>query len=180
MPTQTIDTQTAHRHAKGCIAGAGHEGTCVTLAAADVVQATQDIWNCMLGLDLAPLAVEAAAIPEGLRGAVALRGTFAGDVVVQAPLKLAQRAAIIMLGAETVTPEEINDSLGEITNMVAGGVKGLLPGIVQLSLPRVSDSSAPKAGDGAEGADGEIVTSVCLLCEGQPLWIRVLRTGVSD
>ena len=49
---------------------------------------------------------------------------------------------------------------------------------LSLSVKRVEGQVLPHRS--AEGADGEIVTSVCLLCEGQPLWIRVLRTGVSD
>ena len=52
---------------------------------------------------------------------------------------LAKRVATTMLevSEDELSVEDVNDSIGEITNMTGGNIKGLFPPGCQLSLPSV-------------------------------------------
>jgi CheY-specific phosphatase CheX len=62
--------------------------------------------------------------------------------MVRCPLTLAYVLTTAMFqGDEEATLVEVRDALGELTNMVAGNVKALLPGPSTLSLPTVAFGS---------------------------------------
>jgi chemotaxis protein CheX len=88
-----------------------------------------------------PAAVEEA---HGIVGTVRLRGTWNGVVALACPMELARQAAAIMFAVEpgAITEEQARDALGELTNMVAGNLKSLLPGPTSLELPTVLEEPA--------------------------------------
>ena len=62
---------------------------------------------------------------------------------------------------DVVTDAEVVDALGELTNMIGGNVKSLLPAPSQLSLPMVSDSVWPTTVPGSvAGVPGRVHASV--------------------
>ena len=53
------------------------------------------------------------------------------------------RAAQVMfdLGDDPASLEDVQDALGELTNITAGHIKGLVPGTCQLALPSVVEGA---------------------------------------
>ena len=74
-----------------------------------------------------------------LTGCVNIVGAWEGQVVLQIPVELARRAAAKMLTVQDgeLVLEDIQDATGELSNMVGGNVKALLPQPSRLSLPSV-------------------------------------------
>jgi chemotaxis protein CheX len=70
---------------------------------------------------------------------VSVTGEWNGHVVVECSAKASEQAAAAMLSIEAtdVTPGDVADALGEIANVIGGGVKSLLPDPCALSLPHV-------------------------------------------
>jgi chemotaxis protein CheX len=77
---------------------------------------------------------------EGVAGSVQFAGPLSGVVYLLMPELLAQRIAERMLGTTDVGPNEVKDVVGELTNMVAGGLKNDLAGAgldSKLTIPTV-------------------------------------------
>jgi chemotaxis protein CheX len=105
----------------------------------EINQLVGDIWGSVLG-------IPATSGPETLRveeprltGFVHIQGDWEGTVTVDCPLPLATEAAAAMFGmaVDELSKDEIDDALGEITNMTGGGIKSMLTGSCKLSLPTV-------------------------------------------
>jgi CheY-specific phosphatase CheX len=111
------------------------------LALEDITRLTEDIWLSTVGLAVRPSEETVPGRLSGrtLDGIVNITGDYHGAVVVQCPLGLAARLARAMfdLGSGRPTLADMQDALGEITNMTGGNVKALLPGTCHLSLPAV-------------------------------------------
>jgi chemotaxis protein CheX len=117
----------------------------------DIVCLTQQIWHSMLQLPLQP--AECALAPNAetdglnkgqcLSACVQMTGAWTGAVRLDCSRRFARRtaAAFLGLGEMDVLREQMLDALGEVTNMVAGGVKPLLPRPCQISLPSVVDGN---------------------------------------
>ncbi|HWG95258.1 MAG TPA: chemotaxis protein CheX [Mycobacteriales bacterium] len=122
-----------------------------------VVAVAEEVWSSLLGEPLVPLLVpEQPGSPEDAgrtSGRVLIRGAWEGGVVLAGSARLARTVAAAMfdLPQEQLTDDEVRDAFGELTNMVGGGIKSLVPGPSTLSLPAVSDDA------GALGAPGREV-----------------------
>jgi chemotaxis protein CheX len=139
-----------------------------------IVGITQDVWSSFTGRP-----VEAAPREEALDGGdvavgrVEVTGGWRGWVLLACPTRLARAAAAAMFErpAETLTDDEVADALGELTNMIGGNVKSLLPGPSFLSMPEVTagPSSATRI------PDAVLVSQVELVCEGLRLAVSLWR-----
>jgi len=102
-----------------------------------------DIWSSMLGIDLQPGSADVAELSgeRTLTGCVQITGGWAGAVTIRCATAAAARFAAVMFGCEpeTLSDEEVRDALGELTNMLAGSVKGMFPEECQLGIPAVAD-----------------------------------------
>lgn len=108
-----------------------------------VVSIAQDVWESFLSLTLLPHPLgDTAPDVSGptLTGCVSVSGSWAGSVFVQCGAEQAREAAEAMFGAEPggLSDDEVSDAFGELTNMIGGNVKSLLPAPSQLSLPSVA------------------------------------------
>ncbi len=108
----------------------------------DISQLIESIWSSVLGLDVMRSDEEMGADWEQeakVIGCVQITGDWEGAVMLKCPTELARLAGAIMFGVEieSGTADEAEDALGELTNMIAGNLKSLLPGICYLSLPIV-------------------------------------------
>ena len=141
----------------------------------EIEQIVSSIWMSILDLPIASVPPEeGAALPAGARtltGCVQFTGDFEGATVVHTTAALARRLASVMFMAEedSLSLEEVQDALGEITNMIAGNIKPLLPGSSRISLPSV-----------VEGEDYTMIVpgskTVCRAvfeCTDQPLLVTV-------
>jgi chemotaxis protein CheX len=109
-------------------------------------------------------------------GRVQIVGAWDGAVMLVCPAPLACTLAQQMFRADSPpTVDEVRDALGELTNMIAGNVKALLPGPSQIVLPVVTVGSD----DHVNVLDNSAVTTVAFTCDGQPLLVTLLR-GSAD
>lgn len=91
----------------------------------------ETVFDTMLTLRATPLAESGDIQLEGSRitGTVGMAGeTVTGQVYLHLPAALGAQAAATMLGLapEELGETEVNDVMGEVTNMVAGGLKSWL------------------------------------------------------
>jgi CheY-specific phosphatase CheX len=78
---------------------------------------------------------------------VGLRGSVTGELVVRCSEAFARRAAAQMLGTEAESDEVAQDALSELSNVMAGNVKGTLLADCALTTPTVTTSpGASEAG----------------------------------
>ncbi len=141
------------------------------VAESEVCQVTEEVWNSVLGLGVRREDGGAAAAGQQVTGRIWISGAWEGAVVVCSSAYLARRATAILLQVEpdAATADDIRDAFGELTNIIGGNIKSLLPGPSQLSLPDVcEDPSAQAAPVPAAGIE------VVFDCEGQPLRVMVL------
>jgi len=98
-----------------------------------------DIWGSVLGIPATPAAPEVHVDEPRLTGFVHIHGDWEGTVTVDCPMPLATQAAAAMFAMEVdeLSKDEIDDALGEITNMTGGGIKSMMEGQCKLSLPTV-------------------------------------------
>lgn len=138
----------------------------------EIISLTQYIWGTTLNLDAVPLDGAGPVAGRTLDGVINITGAWAGALVLQVPEHMARRAASVMfeMGEAAATLEDMQDAVGELTNMTGGNVKALLEGQCQLSLPAV-----------VEGRDysirvpgGEAVTRVTFDVDGQPVVVSLL------
>jgi len=114
------------------------------VTANDVTSIAQDVWGSFLSMDLEPhpLGEQAPALTgRTTTGCVHVTGAWQGSVLLETGSDSAQAAAEAMFGADPggLSAEEVSDALGELTNMVGGNIKSLLPSPSTLSVPSVAE-----------------------------------------
>jgi len=143
----------------------------MTLVDDDIAEIVRDVWSSMLSLPVA-VAPRAAGRTTG-EVAAAIEVSGASDCVVSletSPVG-ARAIAAAMFGMEEgdVTDAEVSDAVGELTNVIGGNIKSLLPGPSRLSLPTVTlGSQAPQRDTGAAA-----LSEVTLASDGEPIVIAV-------
>jgi CheY-specific phosphatase CheX len=146
----------------------------VSVEAADIVSIATDVWETMLGLELNPEpdGIDELTAGPTFDGIVTIAGDWHGAVVVQVSRTLALRIARILFGGgdSMPTPEDMQDAVGEITNMTGGNIKGLLPGDCHLSLPTVVEGSDYRL----RTPGAEVVRQVAFTCGGQAAVVRMI------
>jgi chemotaxis protein CheX len=109
-----------------------------------LVQAAQDVFDTMVFMKLEPI-TERHQIWTGdiLLGTITFHGAAEGCLGLCCPKEAAEAITQSMLGmapGEALEREDIQDALGEVTNMVMGNLKTLLADILgdlQISVPTV-------------------------------------------
>lgn len=102
----------------------------------DLERIVSDVWRDVLAAE----AVGADDPPPGeLTGTIQITGAFRGAVILSVPRAVAAAAAAAMFAMDpaAVGEAEERDAIGELTNMVGGHVKAMVPGPSQLALPAV-------------------------------------------
>jgi chemotaxis protein CheX len=116
----------------------------MNIGASEIGQYVESIWDAVLGLGVRPGGTEMPGPrSDYLTGCVQITGAWEGAVTLDCPTALARQAAGILFGeqpAETTT-EQVHDVVGELTNMIGGNLKALLPSPCYLCLPAVADGS---------------------------------------
>ncbi len=112
-----------------------------------------------------------------LRGTAVVRSCVpvsdSEEVVLEASASAASVLTARMLGAESVTEEEVVDALGEIVNIVGGTMKDVVSQVGQLGLPVVQ---------WLEGADLDTSygrAEVGCVMDGEPVRVRLAGRGTS-
>lgn len=144
----------------------------------DICQLASTIWETMVALPIEPARDESTA--QASRSTVAcvqITGAWNGAVMLECPEAVSRHAAATMFSCSPgqVTPADMQDAVAELTNMLAGNLKGLMPEGCFLSMPSV-----------VEGADystrlpgSRVIHRVGMSCTGNRVTITVLeRTKV--
>jgi len=123
----------------------GADASAVT--AEQITEIAQEVWESFLGLTLLPhpLGSDAPTITgRHMTGCVAVSGEWNGSVFLACDGELAAAAAEAMFAADpgSLSADEVSDALGELTNMVGGNIKSLLPAPSRLSVPTTSVGQA--------------------------------------
>ena len=100
---------------------------------------TSDVCTSMLGLQIQPLPAPPRPAEAYLIGTIRILGDTCAGLEVIATADLAKHIASVMFDtpATDLANDEVFDAIGEVANIIGGGVKGLAEGETQLSLPCV-------------------------------------------
>jgi chemotaxis protein CheX len=117
------------------------------VAADQITAIAQEVWESFLSMSLLPHPLGPDAPPPAgvtLTGCVHVSGEWNGSVFLQCDLAVAAAAAEAMFAADpgTLSPDEVSDALGELTNMVGGNIKSLLPAPSTLSVPSIAQGES--------------------------------------
>jgi chemotaxis protein CheX len=110
-----------------------------------IFEIVTSIWDSMLRLPVEPAPGPASASGEKLSEKVStcihIAGAWQGTIVLHLDVEFGARVAGAFIGGEPAEalPADVRDALGELTNMIGGNVKALMPGDNYLSLPTVID-----------------------------------------
>lgn len=143
----------------------------MSLGLNELQQITLDVWELFLGVR--PDEVPYSPLGAGtLAARVKIMDAWEGTVVLRMRPSLARRVgeAMFAKAAVMLSDEEVNDALGEVGNMIAGNLKGLLLGEARLGLPVVAEWFLPE-----EPRNGNVVASLDLEAFGEHF--RVLLLG---
>ena len=91
-----------------------------------LVDATLEVFASMIPIDITPEPTKGAApaVESDVSSLIGLAGDLKGVLAVQCSAPVAYNITSAMLGMEVATmDEDVKDALGEVANMVAGGLK---------------------------------------------------------
>lgn len=136
-----------------------------------IEQITQSVFATMLEIEL--VRVDGQVVPEHdlILSAVHIVGQWTGSVVLAMAQPVARGAAAAMLQMPDtdVTPTDLNDVASELTNMIGGNLKSLLPGPSFLSLPTIVSGRD----FGVQVRDAENIDDVTLVCDAGPIQVTL-------
>lgn len=104
----------------------------------------REVWSTQLGLDIEDLPERPSFDrTKTITAAIHITGEFRGCVRLECSRALILRSASIMFGQPEVDLERDDeiDVIGELTNVVTGNIKALVPGDNSLSLPTIIEGS---------------------------------------
>lgn len=135
-------------------------------------EVAENIWSSVLELVIQRAEEPLAAFPtsELLTGQVAIHGSWQGSLILVCSKTVARRAAAVMFktAPSDITETESRDTVGELTHMLGGNLKSLLPSPSRLSLPTVTEGYNKMM-------VGRPVGHILLRCENQPLQISLFE-----
>ena len=126
----------------------------------------QEAWSALVGDDEFLVPLPGGLPDDAVSSWVEIVGPWTGTVVLTCGRSTAEalsRALLKEHAPPVLEPEDVEDALGELANVVGGNVKAVLPGPSALGLPEVG--SAPAAGSDTCRVD--------LLWRGESLTISV-------
>ena len=138
----------------------------------DIREIAVSIWETLFTIPL-----EDGVLGDGLgdpvvTGCVHIDGSWHGAVMLQYGEGLASLLAGQLFRSEAPVSEEILDTIGELTNMLAGNIKALLPQPSGISLPTVAIGA-----DYALTVMGtRVINAVAFRCGDLPLLVTVLQS----
>ncbi len=128
------------------------------------IKATRNIFETMLsmGVEIGDPVIKQAGEPSlDVSGIIGFTEGFEGAVILSFPEATALRLVSVFVGAEVTEPgEDLNDAIGELVNMIAGGAKAQFEGRhISISCPSVI------YGKGHTVSGVKSVVTVVLPCE---------------
>lgn len=110
-------------------------------AETELRQIAEDTWRIVLGEELEPRAqaIAPAEIDDCIAGTAQITGDWQLALVIYGPAAVARRVATVMFSLDNEPPmvEDVQDAMGELVNILAGNVKGVLSGSSHLCFPKL-------------------------------------------
>lgn len=107
-----------------------------------IAEITQSVYQTMLGIDVELVEGAEQSSVAALTAAVYYAGSWKGALLVECSVEQAKAWSGRLMSIEPPVPlDDAHDGLGELTNMIAGNLKALLPPGVGLSIPSVVQGS---------------------------------------
>lgn len=104
----------------------------------------RSVWSTQLGLEIQDTGGPPPA-PRSptLTAAIHISGDFQGAIRLECSRALIRRAAAIMFAMpeSALTEDDDRDVVGELTNVITGNLKALIPGNNSISLPTIIEGS---------------------------------------
>lgn len=139
---------------------------------ADITEITCSIWESLFELPLVEGTTPPQATESTVTCCVHIEGAWNGALTFQCSMVLAGiLTAEMFQNGSPPRVEDISDAVGELTNMLAGNVKALLPEPCHITLPGVAFGSDYRFS--VVGTNP--VESVAFSCGGHPLLVTLLR-----
>jgi len=139
----------------------------------EILEITETTWQSLLGLEIHPCALPASMGPvDGyFTGKVEISGAWTGAVLLHGSRQLAQAAADMIFSHEPGggSVQDSLDAMYELTNIIGGNIKSLLPEPCQLSLPTVEATTD----DHLQVLGMERMSELVFDCQDQPLFVSV-------
>jgi chemotaxis protein CheX len=150
-----------------------HEGENMHFGDREIEQLVESIWSAVLGWEVTPGSETSGWDEDFLTGYVPITGAWDGAVLLECHRDLARLAAATMfsLDAAAVGLEEVRDTLSELTNMLGGNLKALLPGPCFLGVPKVVNGHDCTV----RVLDTRVLHQVGFSSQGLPFLVRVLQ-----
>jgi hypothetical protein len=140
----------------------------------EIHQVVQGVWNAILGRDIDVASGDFNGQAPDLRTAsIQITGEWEGVVVCKSSEPLIREVAGVMFAKDhqALTPDLLDDAFGELTNMIAGNLKGLLPGPCYLSLPVLGEPS----NGSSNGQNAQPVAQSVFMSQGHPLVVELME-----
>jgi len=140
----------------------------------EISQFVTDIWSTFLNKKVST--TDKPFEPKGkdntLAGCVQITGKWQGTVTLYAPREIGKKVAATIYGLKEteVDNQQVQDVIGEITNILAGNIKSLFPAPCSLSLPSVAITDYKLHHPGSQ-----TLTAVNFDCEGLPFLVVLLQ-----
>jgi chemotaxis protein CheX len=137
----------------------------------EILEIATSIWETLFTMPL-ERGDGAAILDRSVTGCVHIDGAWQGAVLLECGEPLAGTLAGQLFQSSSPTPEEVRDTVGELTNMLAGNIKALLPEPSRISLPAVA-----LGGEHALTVMGtRPVSTIPLRCDDAPLVVTLLQS----
>ncbi|GJL65247.1 MAG: hypothetical protein NPIRA05_02180 [Nitrospirales bacterium] len=143
----------------------------------EILEITETTWQSLLGFELQIR--QTSSVPQFTQrsfvGSVGISGSWNGLVMLEGSEMLTKLAAGAIFGKnpDTVSQDDQHHTIYELTNIIAGNIKSLLPRPCQLSLPVVQScvtKSHPPSGLAR-------VSALRFTCQDQPMAVTVWQVS---
>ena len=113
--------------------------TAVLAYRANIEAVVDMVFSTMLGLKVELYPMPWACPPDMVTATVHFAGAWQGAVLLECTRGQARAFTRLLMSIDrsVMSDEDVRDALGELTNMLAGNLKSVLPGGVVLSMPSV-------------------------------------------
>lgn len=112
----------------------------------EVGQLIETIWTVVLDCSVQsiPLPAGGQDLTDSLTGMIEITGAWEGIVALECPRGFVRQAASLVFEMEPdlVTRDQLEDTLCELTNIIGGNFKALLPPSTHLGLPAVAEDAS--------------------------------------
>ena len=146
------------------------------LEEAQIRSIVRSVWSTQLGLEIQDADEPVHSAPsQWMTAAIHITGDFRGGIRFECSRALVQRAASIMFDRPTdqLNEEDERDVIGELTNVVAGNIKALIPGSNSISLPTIIAGSDYKV----SALDVKSSEDYSFRLDGESMTVTILEHG---